>query len=152
MNQYGYAIKSTADVNRLLKKLAAVKFPMKHVHLSHLKEPRGLGWVTQLPEGNQNAVIFSLGDQSRINEWYGRVRKPFGVMEFLAAPVAVPPTLTIFVQHEAIDLQHLQIPDGLDVSAGYVPMVFHRANTKHCLLYTSPSPRDQRGSRMPSSA
>ena len=24
--------------------------------------------------------------------------------------------------------------------------------SKHCLLYTSPSPRDQRGSRMPSSA
>ena len=23
---------------------------------------------------------------------------------------------------------------------------------QHCLLYTSPSPRDQRGSRMPSSA
>ena len=27
-----------------------------------------------------------------------------------------------------------------------------RALTYHCLLYTSPSPRDQRGSRMPSSA
>ena len=26
------------------------------------------------------------------------------------------------------------------------------ANTNFCLLYTSPSPRDQRGSRMPSSA
>ena len=26
------------------------------------------------------------------------------------------------------------------------------ARHKHCLLYTSPSPRDQRGSRMPSSA
>ena len=25
-------------------------------------------------------------------------------------------------------------------------------NDKNCLLYTSPSPRDQRGSRMPSSA
>ena len=25
-------------------------------------------------------------------------------------------------------------------------------NDKYCLLYTSPSPRDQRGSRMPSSA
>ena len=25
-------------------------------------------------------------------------------------------------------------------------------NSKNCLLYTSPSPRDQRGSRMPSSA
>ena len=27
-----------------------------------------------------------------------------------------------------------------------------QALTRHCLLYTSPSPRDQRGSRMPSSA
>ena len=26
------------------------------------------------------------------------------------------------------------------------------ASVNHCLLYTSPSPRDQRGSRMPSSA
>ena len=29
-----------------------------------------------------------------------------------------------------------------------MPMAYHH----HCLLYTSPSPRDQRGSRMPSSA
>ena len=29
---------------------------------------------------------------------------------------------------------------------------FNGAPTTHCLLYTSPSPRDQRGSRMPSSA
>ena len=28
----------------------------------------------------------------------------------------------------------------------------HWDETVHCLLYTSPSPRDQRGSRMPSSA
>ena len=28
----------------------------------------------------------------------------------------------------------------------------HRALLESCLLYTSPSPRDQRGSRMPSSA
>ena len=28
----------------------------------------------------------------------------------------------------------------------------NRAQASHCLLYTSPSPRDQRGSRMPSSA
>ena len=28
----------------------------------------------------------------------------------------------------------------------------HSAPSKPCLLYTSPSPRDQRGSRMPSSA
>ena len=29
---------------------------------------------------------------------------------------------------------------------------FLRMGVKPCLLYTSPSPRDQRGSRMPSSA
>ena len=29
---------------------------------------------------------------------------------------------------------------------------YEKANIEDCLLYTSPSPRDQRGSRMPSSA
>ena len=37
-----------------------------------------------------------------------------------------------------------------------IPLVsmelFHAVNVKICLLYTSPSPRDQRGTRMPSSA
>ena len=35
--------------------------------------------------------------------------------------------------------------------ARQVPAAIEKAN-KDCLLYTSPSPRDQRGSRMPSSA
>ena len=34
-----------------------------------------------------------------------------------------------------------------DISSKYVP-----PHVNICLLYTSPSPRDQRGSRMPSSA
>ena len=33
------------------------------------------------------------------------------------------------------------------IDAGYATTIYHG-----CLLYTSPSPRDQRGSRMPSSA
>ena len=32
------------------------------------------------------------------------------------------------------------------------PIEMHFEHLKSCLLYTSPSPRDQRGSRMPSSA
>ena len=32
------------------------------------------------------------------------------------------------------------------------PVMHFSVNAKTCLLYTSPSPRDQRGSRMPSSA
>ena len=42
---------------------------------------------------------------------------------------------------------------GLDMGASdYVSKPFNATVVKACLLYTSPSPRDQRGSRMPSSA
>ena len=38
-------------------------------------------------------------------------------------------------------------------TAGYTDKIFSDGDMKYiCLLYTSPSPRDQRGSRMPSSA
>ena len=40
--------------------------------------------------------------------------------------------------------------NGVTYVAGNV--VEHNANTWSCLLYTSPSPRDKRQSRMPSSA
>ena len=36
--------------------------------------------------------------------------------------------------------------------ANLMNLVINRARMEGCLLYTSPSPRDQRGSRMPSSA
>ena len=50
------------------------------------------------------------------------------------APAVIPPTTEI-----PCDLE----PKTLNASCGQI---------KTCLLYTSPSPRDQRGSRMPSSA
>ena len=130
VNQYAFDIKGTDDLSRLIEKLAAVKADVRQIRLSYLQEPSGLGWVTQVPKGNGIAVIFSMGDQSRIDEWYKTVRKPFGVMEFTAAPVAVPPTLTIFVQNKAVDLDKLKIPEGITVMSGYVPTVFHKSNTK----------------------
>ena len=42
--------------------------------------------------------------------------------------------------------------DSLFDSFGAVDLKLHNAKKGNCLLYTSPSPRDQRGSRMPSSA
>lgn len=129
VNQYAFEVKSTDDVNLLIKKLAVIKCDLRQIRLSYLKEPNTLGWVTRVPEGNRIPVIFSIGDQTRIDEWFKHVRKPFGRMEFTATPVAVPPTLTIFVQNESIELDKLEIPDGIEVLAGYVPTVFHKSNT-----------------------
>jgi hypothetical protein len=129
VNQYAFEIKTTEDLNRLIAKLAAIKSDLRQIRLSHLKEPSGLGWVTRVPEGNGIPVVFSIGDQARIDQWFKNVRKPFGVMEFTDTPVAVPPTLTLFVQNEAVNLDELQIPKGIEVSIGYVPTVFHKSNT-----------------------
>jgi hypothetical protein len=49
-------------------------------------------------------------------------------MEFAETPVAVPPTLTIFVGNAAIDLDDLQIPQNIEVSTGYVPTIFWKWN------------------------
>ena len=42
--------------------------------------------------------------------------------------------------------------NGEMLAAGDSGMTLKQINPGACLLYTSPSPRDQRGSRMPSSA
>lgn len=70
VNHYGFEIATTNDLNRLIAKLAAVKSKVLQIRLSYLREPKGLGWVTRLEEGNRIGAIFSLGDQERINQWY----------------------------------------------------------------------------------
>ena len=67
--------------------------------------------------------------------------------------------LLCFIAFTAMGQNHLTLQDYVDAGLqkeivsqekpdGYVSSVQSRG----CLLYTSPSPRDQRGSRMPSSA
>jgi hypothetical protein len=129
VQHYAYDVKSTDEINALIVKLAATKSDVRQLRLSYLPEPAQLGWVTRLPDGNGIPVIFSVGDQGRVDEWYKNVRKPFGKMEFFAAPVAVPPTLTIFVQNKAVDLDKLTVPKGITVLSGNVPGIFHRFNT-----------------------
>jgi hypothetical protein len=130
VNQYALEAQSLEDVNRLIAKLAAVKSDLKEIRLCAMKEPSGFGWLTSVPKGNQIPVMFSIGDQTRLDQWYAHVRKPFGVMEFEACPIAVPPTLTLFVQNPIIDLQRLVIPMEIRVLEGYIPSGFHKSNTK----------------------
>ena len=130
VNQYAMEVESTNDLNRLITNLSKVEGKLRQIRLFNGKAPGSLGWVTNAPKNNSIPVIFSIGDQKRIDEWYGRVRKPFGVMEFLDTPVAVPPTLTLFVQNPKVKLSELKIPDNITVEQGYVPTVFHKSNTK----------------------
>jgi hypothetical protein len=128
---YQYKIDSTDQVNSLLAKLAAIKSDRLHVRLAPFKEPHGFGWTSKLPAGNDTALMLSFGDQQRLDEWYGRLNgEKFGVMEFEKAPVAVPPTLTIFTRNAAIDLDGLDIPRNLKVSLGGLPGPFHKWNLK----------------------
>ena len=61
---------NTADVNRLIRKLAAIQGSSCQVRLAPFREPQGLGWVTSLAAGNNASVIFSIGDQEAVVEWY----------------------------------------------------------------------------------
>lgn len=127
---YEFKVSGTDDVNRLIDHLAKVKSPLRQINLSCFREPRGLGWVASLPEGNGTPVMFSIGNQEWLDRWYSRLNNgKFGGLTFEAAPVAVAPTLTIFVANPAIDLTALKIPPGIEVSAGDVPRLFRKWNT-----------------------
>ena len=54
----------------------------------------------------------------------------------------------------ALDVQGFSLRKGVDMAGLSSPLALgHWGDVEEaCLLYTSPSPRDQRGSRMPSSA
>ena len=85
---------------------------------------------------------------------WGRFPDP---REFVAAVTGADPAwLALAVALQAVSIgafswqqQQLLQALGVRLRAGFVLAV---TLARTCLLYTSPSPRDQRGSRMPSSA
>ena len=58
----------------------------------------------------------------------------------------------IILQGKSINPEVLLYEAGAIVLIAIAILVLRFRNSPFCLLYTSPSPRDQRGSRMPSSA
>ena len=71
----------------------------------------------------------------------------------LAAPPAISPRKTRRQRRES-ESEQVELepePEPKKKAAAKTPAK-RKAAPKNCLLYTSPSPRDQRGSRMPSSA
>ena len=58
----------------------------------------------------------------------------------------------IAVNTDAQDLKHSKAKSKIQIGINTTKGLGAGAKLDICLLYTSPSPRDQRGSRMPSSA
>jgi hypothetical protein len=123
VNFYEYRIRSTEDANRLLQLLAGIKNPHATLRLNPGRQATVLGFTAALPETNHTAAVFSVGNETQLREWYQRLpeTKPgvrrFGINEFTNAPDSLPPTLTLYVGHQAVDLQKLQIPDTVAVVA-----------------------------------
>ena len=73
-------------------------------------------------------------------------------------PVAIPAGVTVKVDNGLISVEGKlgkltqEFSDVTVKIEGDEVLVTRPSDSKDCLLYTSPSPRDQRGSRMPSSA
>jgi hypothetical protein len=124
VNHYLYGADDTAEINALIEQFAKIESARLQIRLAPLPEPRGLGWTTSLKKGNGAAAVFSIGDQAILDRWYEQLDGgKFGVMEFTGKPIAAPPTLTLFVDHKAIDLGVLKIPPRISVAAGYLPTV-----------------------------
>lgn len=141
VNHYEFDVQNVEQLNQVIEDFARIQAEGLQIRLSPGSEPRGIGWASQLREGNGTAVLFSLGNQHRIDRWFDELNgNKFGQMDFEQAPRAVPPTLTIFIQNEAIDLDRLEISKRIEVSAGAVPAFFGDWNLK-----SSP----ERGKRKP---
>ena len=86
------------------------------------------------------------------NEIRGTLKEKFGYKNDMQIPAIEKVVLNMGLGEGVGDRKKVQaaIAD-LELIAGQ-KVVPTRAKKSICLLYTSPSPRDQRGSRMPSSA
>jgi hypothetical protein len=118
LDHYALAAKSTDDLNRLIEKLAAIKAKGASVQLAPGRE-YPTGGFSFLKLGNGIPAVLALGNQERLNQWYSRLEeiepgvRKFGVHQYTEPPTALPPTLTIYVEHPVVDLSKLVIPEGI---------------------------------------
>jgi hypothetical protein len=123
VKHFTFKVRDSDDVNRLIRKLAAIPTTNVQIKLSPEREPASLGFTTRLKPGNGHAALFSLGSQKMIDTWYARQKeaepgvRQFGVLRHTNAPAALPPTLTLYAGSPRIDLAHLDIPAHVQVTA-----------------------------------
>lgn len=113
---FEYDVKNTAEVNRLIQRLQKIQSSRRLVQLATGEPPR------ERNDEPPGAVRFTIGSQKRLDQWWQHLPedKQFGVHKFPKRPTAAPPTLWIYVEHSAIDLNAIAVPIEVDVEA-YAP-------------------------------
>ena len=135
VDHYEFQVTSIDEVNDVINQFAKIEVaegsPRPEIHLCPAASPKGFGWVSKFPNDRKLPMIFAIGDQERMDQWYKSFIEPrggtFGVMRFEEVPVAVPPTLTLFVGEPVIDLEKLNIPESVVVREGGLPGQWHSA-------------------------
>ena len=122
---------------------------------------------------NANRIVVKIGsalvadeqDGSVCQSWLNSVAKDVAALIEQDKEVVIVSSGAIALGRKALGIDYTDRPTSIpleqkqaaaalgqvELSKAYANS-FETHNIKTCLLYTSPSPRDQRGSRMPSSA
>ena len=105
------------------------------------------------PKGNQPQRVVYNGKKRKNSLKYQAFNAPNGLMLHVAGPIEGLQHYWTFYVRTALE-QTLPTVLNIDVTRFclYGDSGYSLRWYLDCLLYTSPSPRDQRGSRMPSSA
>lgn len=108
---FDYEVRSVEDVNHLIALFAEIDDPEAKIVLKLGAQPP----KNRLMAKDRPPVEFGLGNQGIRTFWYRHASRD--VKKFYG-PKATPPTLTLYVEHPAIDLERLQFPPGITLSAG----------------------------------
>jgi hypothetical protein len=138
VQHFTFKLHNTDDANRLIRQLA--KIPRKvELKLNPGREPGALGFMSALKAMNGHAALFSLGNQKRIDEWFARLPqdehgvRTFGIQRHTNAPVALAPTLTFYVSSGRIELEKLEIPGRVNVTAD-ISEAARQTNANHSVI------------------
>jgi hypothetical protein len=121
LEQYAFAVRTTADAQRLIDLLANVEAAQRLVVLDPGRGPRGLGDWRDKAHGREWGAELSFGDPAALRHWFNQLhvdpdgKRRFGKMIMEAAPAAAPPTLTIHLGTANVDPGALKFPKNVSV-------------------------------------
>ena len=119
VDQFDFNIRSARAVDHLIRKLAAIKADSLRIELDPGKANRRV--VNE--GGGEVGAKFRIGNQAILNHWFARLKvdgagaRVHGVHRYTKPPTACPPTLTLYVEHAAVELNKLDVPPHVEVEA-----------------------------------